>query len=520
MPKKDLIGKTINNWTLISPVIVDFKTRGWNCRCSCGKEKIIKNISTVLSGKSTSCGCVRARLLKSNNPMFSKETRKKVSLKMMSDPNRTNIIAKAVKAASTKEVAEKRKATNIAKYGAASPAANEHVKRKIATTLMERYGVSAPAKNPYILTKMRLTMMKKYGVDNVMKLDSYRKQIAEKIYLSRRSKGVELLPNGLIAIDECKQQGVLPTTFRNWRREFGAEIAQAKLYGEKLTHRSSLERMSVQLLQPLVNKGVKVEIWNKKAHEAMKYKPDIKISYEDTVVFLDVDGLYWHSIDEESEDDGKEYHMEKAAEFVKNGLTLLQIREDEIRDKGDVVLSMISHRLGLSTRQFGARKLTIASVSHSDAFSFFNENHLMGAHNGSKCIGLYNDSELLCALAFRIEQDALDISRFACKKGVGVSGAFSKLISYLENQHPTVKEIINFVDLRYATGNSSKINHFAVDGVHLSFRWTDGKKTYNRRYCKADASRGLSEKDVASSMGLYKIYDAGQLKLIKRRYNA
>jgi hypothetical protein len=516
MPKKDLVGKTFNNWTLVSPVIVDSKIKGWNCKCACGNEKQINNISTVICGKSTSCGCLRSAFLKHSNPMFKKDVRDKVSMKLKSDPNRRNILAKAVKAATSKESIEKRIATNRIKYGGNSPASSEEIRAKIAQTNISKYGGNTPAQNPEIIDKMRSTMIERYGVNNIMKLDSYRKLVSEKISSIRRSKGIEQLPNGLLVVDECKQQGVLTTTYRNWRRELGPEAAQAKLYGEKLLYRSNLERAAIELLSPLCSQGASVEIWNKKAHESMRYKPDIKISYQSAIIFLDVDGLYWHSVDSDEDESDKNYHLDKAAEFVKHGLNLMQIREDELRDKGGIVLSMIAHRLGMSKINFGARQLKIGQVPYDEAYKFFNENHLMGCHNGSKSIGLYHDKDLVCALSFRVEKDILDISRFACKKDVSVSGGFSKLLSYLESTYIKVSQITNFIDLRYATGNSSKISNFTVDSVHLGFKWTDGKKTYNRRYCKADLSKGLSEKAMAENMGLYKIYDAGQLKLIKK----
>lgn len=45
---------------------------GWRCRCDCGTVKIVKNISTVARGNSTSCGCFRKQFLSDNNCMYDK----------------------------------------------------------------------------------------------------------------------------------------------------------------------------------------------------------------------------------------------------------------------------------------------------------------------------------------------------------------------------------------------------------------------------------------------------------------
>jgi hypothetical protein len=520
MPKKDLIGKVFNNWTVRGQIKdADGNLAGYTCSCSCGTEKVIKNISTVLSGKSASCGCLRKSLLKVNNPMFDEEVCAKVSKAIKSDPKRGDILARAVRAAQTPGAVARRIATNLSRYGGISPASSKKVKLKTLQTNTARYGGPAPASSSKTRDKMRLTNITKYGVDNIMRLEAYRQLVSKKVSeFYRNNNSIERLHNGLIAVDECRSAGIRATTYRNWRRELGAEAAQAKLYGEKLTYRSKLEKHAVQLLQPLVQRGAVVESWNKKAHEDMKYKPDIKVSYQDKTLFVDVDGLYWHSVDADGEDGlDKAYHFDKAAEFRERNLTLLQIREDELMSRGNIILSMVAHQLGMSDRKVGARTLSVVSVPPVTSEVFFSDNHLMGSIRGVLAFGLVDSktNELLAVLAVRRKGNTLDISRFACKRGVSVSGGFSKLLSHVEKQHPDVSCITNFVDLRYATGTSSVKSGFSAAKVHLGFKWTDGKSTYDRRHCKADKSKNLSERQVAEIMGLSKIYDAGQTKFVK-----
>ena len=52
--RAEFIGKTFNEWTVIDV----FPGREALCRCSCGREKKMV-LSTVISGRSKSCGCKR-----------------------------------------------------------------------------------------------------------------------------------------------------------------------------------------------------------------------------------------------------------------------------------------------------------------------------------------------------------------------------------------------------------------------------------------------------------------------------
>lgn len=509
-------GIKFNKWTLIEFKKDDKgKKLGWICRCECGIEKLIYNISTVVNGSSTSCGCVRKDLLSKNNPMYSKEIRDKVSNSHKISDKSKSAIKKAQVAAQKEDVCVKRIKTNMDRYGGTTPACSSEVRAKMKITNEIRYGGSAPIFDPVVAQKMRNTLLKEYGVDNIMKLDEYKKLVSKKVSEFRRGKGVEKLPNGQIVIDECRRLGVLSTTYRNWRREGGEDFAQSKLYAEKIEWRSLLEKKALDILHNELDKfGVTVEGWNKKAREDIKYKPDIKLTYKDVTIFVDIDGLYWHSVDDD-EDDYKSYHIDKAAEFNEKGIVLLQFRENEIRDKSEIVVSMIKHRLKLSSKNFGARQLFVNNVKHGNAEIFMNNNHLMGTINGVSSIGLFNGTELIALLSYRKNKNnEIDISRYCVKKGHSVAGGFNKLLSYLENNEKP-HTIYSFVDLRYHSGTSYISCGFKLESIHLGFQWTDKYKVFNRMHCKADNDRGMTEKDVAKEMDLRKIYDAGQAKFIK-----
>ena len=78
------------------------------------------------------------------------------------------------------DIVEKRKSTNIRKYGCVSPMQNEEVRQRIKQTNLERYGSENPMECAEIRQKLKETNMEKYGADTVLRLKEFRKD--EKIY--------------------------------------------------------------------------------------------------------------------------------------------------------------------------------------------------------------------------------------------------------------------------------------------------------------------------------------------------
>lgn len=54
----DLTGKIFSRLTIISYAGKAGKESLWNCRCSCGTEKVIR-YNSLMSGSTVSCGCLR-----------------------------------------------------------------------------------------------------------------------------------------------------------------------------------------------------------------------------------------------------------------------------------------------------------------------------------------------------------------------------------------------------------------------------------------------------------------------------
>ena len=502
-------GAKFNRWTLIERVYDEHKKLvGWRCECDCGTIQVVPNIGTVSNGRSKSCGCLRREGLKKNNPMFNKVTRDKVSASIKADPNRKNIIAKAVEASQTDEVKLKRSKTNMDRYGGASPACSTEVMNKIKESNLDKYGSVSPAGNTVIRRKMSDTCMAKYGVDNIMKLPEYRKLVSDLVSEYRRDKGLQQLSDGQNLVDVCRLNGKLATSARNVARKYGMDVAESWIKHST----GAMSALELKLMDLLNNGGLDASIYNRFVSEVEaiggRYKPDLLVKGSNKNIYVDADGLYYHSKRE------NKYHYDKLDFYKKANVRLFQFREDEILYKSSIVISMVKSAMGMSKR-IGARLLTIKPLSQKETDIFMAANHLMGAGASSKNIALFDSDRVLTVLSYKKHKDGIDISRVATACGYSVAGGISRLLAeVIRLEQP--RFIQSFVDRRYATGQSLEILGFKLVGVTLGWQWTDGKITFNRQQCVANMDdRKLSEAQHAIELGWDKIYDAGQAKYVK-----
>lgn len=100
---------------------------------------------------------------------------------------------------------EKRKRTNMEKYGCDNPFGNEEIKQKIKNTNLEKYGYECAMQHPDVVKKGQQTCLEKYGVINYGKIYSE----THRGELSNNWKG------GVSAERDERSNYI----YRNWRKE-------------------------------------------------------------------------------------------------------------------------------------------------------------------------------------------------------------------------------------------------------------------------------------------------------------
>ena len=257
---------------------------------------------------------------------------------------------------------------------------------------------------------------------------------------------------------------------------------------------------------------------------------EIDIYIPSKKIGIEYNGLYWHSELHRE----KDYHLQKTIECENKGVQLIHIFEDEWLEKRLIVQSRISQLLGLTKYRLYARKCKLRVLNIQEERTFFNNNHLQGFVGSSVCYGLTytlnNKEYIVAAMSFgplrknlgSTQQDSVyEMYRFACMKNFSIVGGASKLFKhFLKRINP--KQVISYADRRWSTGNLYKQLGFEFSNyTQPSYFYVDGKERKNRfamrkdiLVSKYDCPTDKSEHDFCYDIGLYRIYDCGNLKFI------
>ena len=407
--------------------------------------------------------------------------------------------------------AKKRETTNK-NYGVDYPAQNAQVVEKQKNTTKDLYGVDYASQSIEVKEKIKHTFEKEYGVQSPFQLPGVVER-ARQTCLERYGKPYYAQSKSIVLGDSLTQQTLVewwkalplpkPSYSHVWNQVKNIDTVTQNDLTDILDrfsqHKTTLEVVAESLFAS--------KHYNQKAHSNMPYKPDFKIN---TNVFVNVDGLYWHS----ETNKVKNYHFDLRKAFEENGLKILQFHEDEIKSKPNIVKSIVNSKSGCIQEKIYARKTVVRIVSQSTANEFLENNHLMGKI-AAKHIGLYDGDRLVSILSYKIKKAVCHIDRFCSLCNVVVVGGYTKLLKALESL-VGAKEYMYWVDLRYGSGEYLLNHGFVWKKDTLGWKWTDGTKTYNRLRCRANMDdRKLSEKEHAEELGWVRIYDAGQRLYVK-----
>lgn len=279
-----------------------------------------------------------------------------------------------------------------------------------------------------------------------------------------------------------------------------------------------LSRMESEVFD-YVSLSVPEEVISSTRSTIPPYELDIYIPSKG--VAIEFNGLYWHS-----EDAGKDrkYHASKQKMCAEKGIQLIQIWEDEWRDKKEVVKKMLDYKLGVTkSLKVYARKTRIAEISKEVARDFLLKNHIQGPGNGSIKLGLFHKNDLVAVALFRSDpkQRTLTLDRYATSQQV--VGGHSKIISYVQRNYDFDK-IITFADLNVSDGSLYEKTGWIKDGeLAPDYRYiVDGQRIHKFNYrlkrFREDPEllyeEGFSEKQLAALNGIPRIWDCGKIRYV------
>ena len=307
----------------------------------------------------------------------------------------------------SQKVIEKRKRTNMSKYGVENAFQSEYIKNKIKETNTLKYGVSHPKQKNITNYK---DLNKDFIIKNFVK-DGYIDFKAIEKYFNISHKKFNRL---------CKEYDLIDTNHINSKWEnnlFNSINVNNKIHNDRC------------LIKPL---------------ELDIVIPDYKLAIE-------CDGIYWHcnNIHESG------YHVNKTIKAYKKGYQLFHIFENE---NIEIWKSMINNKLKLNKKIY-ARRCCVKYVNCEDSKNFLNNNHIEGYKNSEINLGLYYNGNLMQIMTFNKFNNVYILNQFCSLLNITVIGGCSKLLNYfIKNYNPI--NIIAVCNLRYSLGSVYKILGF------------------------------------------------------------
>ena len=233
---------------------------------------------------------------------------------------------------------------------------------------------------------------------------------------------------------------------------------------------------------------------------------------------IECHGLYWHS-DGAKQDEifNKNKHLEKSVLASEKGIKLLQIFEDEWRDKRGICESMILHRLGLDAHRCKTWSTKVVELNSKEQREFFDSTHISGYVPSKITWGLRDRSNnIVAALSLRVPrhgkkyEGCLEIARFSTAIGTSVPGGLSKLLKTAKSwcKSNGYSRIMTYVDRRVGEGNGYRSAGFSMTGTTpVDYWYTDNHLRYDR--FRFRARDGKSERQIVNEANVSRIYGCG-----------
>lgn len=232
----------------------------------------------------------------------------------------------------------------------------------------------------------------------------------------------------------------------------------------------------------------------------------------------------------------KNYHINKTDICNSKGINLLQIFEDEYVYKKHIVLSKISHILGIDKNliKIMGRKCSIELINEELARTFLNEYHIQGFASSSIYLGAIYNNELIGVMTFKIcekNSSKWELNRFATNFHYICQGVGGKLFKFfIKNYNPT--EVKSFADRRWTIDKDNNLYTklgFELDSIlKPDYKYYNEKVDKYKRYHKFSFRKNilskkynlplsLTETEMVKTLGYDRIWDCGLFKYVWKK---
>ena len=238
---------------------------------------------------------------------------------------------------------------------------------------------------------------------------------------------------------------------------------------------------------------------------------------------FEYDGMIWHS---EKFNKENKYHLNKTLKSKENGIKLFHIYESEFLLNKEIVKHKIAHILGHDNGiKIGARKCKIIQIDKIESEKFLNQYHLQGYISSSVYLGAYYNDTLVGVMCFKQYGKKWELTRYCTNFDYNCQGLGSKLFKYFTRNYE-YDEVKSFADRRWTV--DEKDNLYTKLGFELSsilkpdYAYTKLPTDYIHKFNfrkqilhkKYGFPLTMTETEMATKLGYYKIWNCGLLKYV------
>ena len=485
-------------------------------------EYIVKNRSA--KAIADDCGVAKHTILSYLKKFDIKKDKEAIILAM----NTTNKIRYGEKRESLNE---KRKKTNLEKYGTEFPTQNKTVREKIKQTNLQRYGVEEAGSSKIIRKKIEDTCLQRYGAKTNLMVKEYRDKAKETClkkygteYAQQCKKYKEehslVISNTIFKSYESGKEYLCGFKEKPTISQLAEILSCSETYLCPKIHSLNLEEFvrfkpsESHYERDVVSFIKELGITNIQTHKKDIFedtREEIDIFLPDYNIAIEINGTYWHSSAQKT----RSYHFNKSKRCEALGIRLIHIWDYEWDDEivREKIKMLLRISLGKVEEKIYARECTIREITNKEAKVLNDKVHLQGHRDAQVTYGLFYKDELVQLMSFSKtkynrnlnEENSWEIIRGCPGSNNIVIGGVSKLFSHFIKDYKPSK-VFSYCDFNKFNGVSyEKIGMKFIDYTGPDMKYVIDGKVYNRNPKKYKEYNKRCQ---------YKLYGSGSKKYV------
>lgn len=424
----------------------------------------------------------------------------------------------------SKEIQEKVKQTNLERYGVENVSQAKEVREKVKATISEKYGGN-PMLSEEVKEKVKKTNIERYGVENVYQSEEIKDKI-RKVNLERYGveypfqskeifeKGIETFKKKYGVTSPLKSEELKERVKQTNRDKYGVDWQYQRPEVRRYSGNSKPNRDFEDLL-----KESNLSYTREFALENFSF--DFKVG--DVLIEIDPSPTHnteWNPFGRKCID--SLYHKRKSEAASRNRYRCIHVFDWDDVNK---IVNILKDRETLY-----ARKCEIREASVGDTNTLLNTYHLQGTCRGQEIrIGLYYNNELVSLMTFGKprynKKYQYELLRYCSIKNI-VGGA-EKIFKYFVSRYKPSSVVSYCDDSKFSGDVYNKLGFILISHGDPSCHWYSSKEKrhitdnllrqrgYDQLF-NENHGKGTSNTDLILQRGYLPVYDCGQATYVWR----